>query len=66
MCMSRTASGAFFRLEAAAPPALFRWSCWMIAENLASREGLPVLDLMVGREIEVPEFSFSWFGGGGG
>lgn len=60
---SRTPSGAFFRLCTPAPPALFRWSCWMMAENLASRDGLPVLERGVGRETQ---FSFSWYGGGGG
>lgn len=63
-CMSRTPSGACLRLAAADPPALFRCSCWMMAENLASREGLPVLDLVAGREAQAPEFSFSWYGRG--
>lgn len=35
----------------------------MMAENLASRDGLPVLERGVGRETQ---FSFSWYGGGGG
>lgn len=38
----------------------------MMAENLASREGLPVLDFVAGREVQWLEFSFSWYGGGGG
>lgn len=63
--MSRTPSGAFLRLRAAAPPPplLLRWSCWMMAENLASRDGRPVLDLVAGREAATAvasEFSFSW------
>lgn len=37
-----------------------------MAENLASKDGRPVLDLVVGREVQVPEFSFSWYGTGGG
>lgn len=63
---SRTPSGAFFRLRVLAPPAPLRWSCWMMAENLASSDGLPVLDLVAGREVQMPEFSFSWYGTGGG
>lgn len=35
----------------------------MMAENLASREGLPVFERVAGRETQ---FSFSWYGGGGG
>lgn len=35
----------------------------MMAENLASKDGLPVLDLVIGREVL--EFSFSWYEGGG-
>lgn len=35
----------------------------MMAENLASREGLPVFERVAGRERQ---FSFSWYGGGGG
>lgn len=34
----------------------------MMAENLASRDGRPVLERVAGRET----FSFSWCGGGGG
>lgn len=37
-----------------------------MAENLASRDGLPVLDLVVGRAVKAPEFSFSWLEGGAG
>lgn len=59
--MSRTPRGAFFRLRAGAPLALLRWSCWMMAENLASSEGLPVLERGVGRELQ---FSLSWGGMG--
>lgn len=37
----------------------------MMAENLASKDGLPVLDLVIGHEVLVLEFSFSWYEGGG-
>lgn len=38
----------------------------MMAENLASRDGRPVLDLVAGREERAAEFSFSRDEGGGG
>lgn len=38
----------------------------MMAENLASRDGRPVLDLEDEREVTVQEFSFSGGGTGGG
>lgn len=37
-----------------------------MAENLASRDGRPVLDLAAGREAQAAEFSFSREEGGGG